>query len=347
MQPYPLTVIQPAVKPVFKGGSAFRRDALDENLERACHYIRVAGRTFGSKVVVLPEFFLHGFEPGHGIDEWIGASLRIPGPEVEALGAAAREANCYVAGMVYEVMDEFPGRFWNTAIIIDPDGQVALKYHKLYAMTGKTRPGDVYTDYVERMGGPGALFPVLDTPYGRLGCLICYDINFPEVTRCLAMRGAEVFLHIASETRSPYHLPEGGWTLAKRVRAYENMAFLASANQGPVIDGEFPADRHHGESQILDFNGQVLNMARTSGETMVTAMVDIDALRRRRQQPGMNFLAELMPAIHAPIYAQEHMFPIDHWQARPIDNIAENRALARQVIEARTKAGRLVPPGPE
>lgn len=344
MEPYPLTVVQPAVKPVFKGNSGFRRDALEENLERACHLVRVAGRHFGSKVVVFPEFFLHGFEPGHSVEEWIGTSLKIPGPETERLGAAAREAGCYLAGMLYEVMDGFPGRFWNTAIIIDPQGRVVLKYHKLYAMTGKTRPGDVYDEYVRQMGGPGALFPVLDTPFGRLGCLICYDINFPEVTRCLAMRGAEVFLHIASETRSPYHLPEGGWTLAKRVRAYENMAFLASANQGPVLDGEFPEDRHHGESQILDFNGQVLNMARTSNETMVTAMVDIEALRRRRQRPTMNFLAELMPAIHAPIYAEEAMFPVNHWLSAPIADGAENRVLAREVIEARTRSGRLVAP---
>lgn len=344
MQPYPITLIQLAVKPVFKGNSDFRRDALDENLERACNYIRVAAKNFGSRIVLLPEFFLHGFQPGRSTDDWLGASLRIPGPETEALGAAAREAGCYVAGMVYEVMDEFPGRFWNTAIIIDPDGRVALKYHKLYAMTGKTRPGDVYDEYVQRMGGPEALFPVLDTPYGKLGCLICYDINFPEITRCLALRGAEVFLHIASETRSPYHLPDGGWTLAKRVRAYENMAYLASVNMGPVVDGEVPPDRHHGESQVLDFEGRVVNMAQTSGETLLTGQIDIDALRRRRQRPGMNFLAEISPQIHAPIYATEQVFPVNHWIDRPMAGLAENRDLARDIIERRTAAGRLVRP---
>mgnify|MGYP003341905575 CR=1 FL=1 len=171
--------------------SELRRDALRENLERACQHVRTAQRYSRSKVVVFPEFFLHGFQPGRSNADWIDASLRLDGPELAQLGAAAKAPGCYVAGMIYEVLDDFPGRFWNTAFILDPQGRVALIYRKLYAMTGKTRPGDVYDEYVRRYGGPHALFPVLRTPYGNLGCLVCYDINFPEVARCLALNGAE------------------------------------------------------------------------------------------------------------------------------------------------------------
>jgi len=344
IEPWNLTVVQPAVKPVFKGEGLFRRAALEENLERACSHVRTSARYFRSKVVVFPEFFLHGFQPGRSNEDWIGASLRLEGPEVARLGAAAKASRCYVAGMIYEVLDEYPGRFWNTAIILDPEGQVALTYRKLYAMTGKTRPGDVYDDYIRRFGGPGSLFPVLRTPLGNLGCLVCYDINFPEVSRCLALQGAEILLHISSEGRSGYHLPEGGWELARRVRAYENHAYLAMSNCGPGIDGDAPADLSHGHSQIINFDGKVLNMAESAGETLITAEIDIEALRRRRARASLNFLAELSPGIHAPIYAAANHWPLNGWANSPGTGVAENRKVEAEVIADLTRRGVLVAP---
>jgi len=344
IEPWNITVVQPAVKPVFKGASPLRRDALRENLERACEHVRVAAKWSRSKVVVFPEFFLHGFQPGRSNEDWIDASLRLDGPELAELGKAARAARCYVAGMIYEVLDEWPGRFWNTAVIIDPEGTVRLTYRKLYAMTGKTRPGDVYDDYVRRFGGPQSLFPVLRTPLGNLGCLVCYDINFPEVSRCLALNGAEILLHISSEGRSSYHLPDGGWELARRVRAYENHAYLAMSNCGPTIDGEGPSDVSHGHSQIVGFDGHVLNMAESAGETMITAEIDIEALRRRRARASLNFLAELSPQIHAPIYAAAQTWPANHWLQRPGTGVADNRAVEAEVIARMTRNGGLVAP---
>lgn len=344
MQAWNITVVQPTVKPVFKGDGPLRLDALRENLERACTQVATASRYFRSKVVVFPEFFLHGFQPGRTNQEWIDASLRLDGPEVRELGKAARAAQCYVAGMIYEVIDAFPGRFWNTAIIVDPEGRVALTYRKLYAMTGKTRPGDVYDDYVRHFGGPSSLFPVLRTPYGNLGCLVCYDINFPEVSRCLALNGAEVLLHISSEGRSGYHLPDGGWELARRVRAYENMAYLAMSNTGPTLDGDGPPDLSHGHSQVIDFNGKVLNMAESAGETLITAEIDIEALRRRRSRASLNFLAELSPRIHAPIYAAAEAWPVNRWLETPGTGVAENRQVEAEVIARMTANGVLTSP---
>jgi predicted amidohydrolase len=263
---------------------------------------------------------------------------------VSELCATARRHQIYVAGMIYETLAEYPGRFWNTALIIDPRGEVALTYRKLYAMTGKTRPGDVYDDYIQKFGGPESLFPVLRTPLGNLGCLVCYDINFPEVTRCLAFNGAEIFLHISSEGRSAYHLPDGGWELARRVRAYENHAYLAMSNCGPTEDGDTPEDSSHGHSQIIDYHGKVLNMAESAGETMITAEIDIEALRRRRQRASLNFLAELSPQIHAPLYAKGQHWPINHWLSSPGTGVSENRQLEREIIERLTRSGVLTAP---
>ena len=344
IEPYNITVVQCAVKPVFKGSGTFRADALRENLERACDHVQAAHRYHKSKIVVFPEFFLHGFAPGRTNVDWISASLRIPGPETAALAKVAKACNCYVAGMLYDVIDTFPGRFWNTAIVVTPQGEIGLTYRKLYAMTGKTRPGDVYDEYIRRFGGPKSLFPVLRTPYGNLGCLVCYDINFPEVTRCLALGGAEIFLHISSEGHSGYHLPDGGWEMARKVRAYENIAYLAMSNCGPTLDGDAAPGMSHGHSQIIDFNGKVLNMTESAAETMVSAEVDIEALRRRRARPSLNFLAELSTRIHAPIYADAEHWPLNGWADHPGTGVAENRTVESQVIAAMTNSGVLVAP---
>lgn len=344
IEPWNLTVVQPRVTPVFKGDGAFRPAALQKNLERACEAIRRASQYARSKLIVFPEFFLHGFQPGRSNADWITASVQLDGPEVRRLAEAAKSHQIYVAGMIYERLDEYPGRFWNTALIIDPQGQVALTYRKLYAMTGKTRPGDVYDDYVRRFGGPAALFPVLKTPLGNFGCLVCYDVNFPEVTRCLALNGAEIFLHISSEGRSAYHLPDGGWELARRVRAYENHAYLAMSNCGPSDDGDAPEDGSHGHSQIIDYHGKVLNMAESAGETLITAEIDIEALRRRRQRASLNFLAELSPQIHAPMYAAAQHWPVNHWLTQPGTGVTENRAVEREVIQQLTARGVLTAP---
>jgi hypothetical protein len=132
--------------------------------------------------------------------------------------------------------------------------------------------------------------------------------------------------------------------MARRVRAYENIAYLAMANTGHNIDPGGLQDRSHGESQIVDFNGKVMNLANTSNETMVTAEIDIEALRRRRAEPRLNFLAELSPGIHAPIYQQADCWPVDHWATSPVTSVEENRTVARAVIEQMTADGTLTAP---
>ncbi len=346
-----LTVIQPRIQRVFDSQGVLHREKLQENLDHHAALILTASRHWKSRLFVLPEFSLHGFAGGVSVESWIDAAVRIPGPETAAMGRIAKETSSYIAFMVYEYMPDWPGRYWNTAVIVGPDGDVVHRYHKLYSQTTKTRPGDVYSEYVRRMGSPEALFPVLDTPLGKIGTLVCYDINFPEVTRCLALRGAEIFLHLTSETRTPWRSDTGGWTLARRVRAYENVAYLAMANNGPIEGGGPPTDLCNGQSQIIDFNGQVMITADTSNETMVTCEIDMESLRRRRARPyldyhaeGMNFLAEVNTAIHAPIYDTYRTWPADHWADRPMVRTEENHELNSEVIRARIAAGLQIPP---
>ena len=351
VSPYNLSVIQPRIRCVFDRDGQFHPNILQDNLERHCETIRATAKHYGSKIFVLPEFTLHGFAGGIPIEAWIEASCRVPGPETDAMGQVAKDVGAYIAFMIYEYMPDWPQRYWNTAVIVGPNGEVQHKYHKLYSQTTKTRPGDVHSEYISRMGGPEALFPVLDTPYGKLGTLICYDINFPEVTRCLALRGAEIFLYLTADGRSPWRRPDGGWSVARRARAYENVAYLAMANIGPIEGIGMPEDVSNGLSQVIDFDGQIMNVADTSNETVLTCEIDIEALRRRRVRPymdphasSMNFLAELNTQVHAPLYASHTLWPADHWAHSPIREGGENHQVINDVISRRIKEGRLVPP---
>jgi predicted amidohydrolase len=346
VNPYNLTVVQARVRPVVRASGLVRRDALEENVEHVADLVRRGANTFGSKLFVLPEFCLHGFELGVPTAAWLQAAIELPGPEIEPLLRAARDKSVYVAGMAYEKLPQFPGRFFNTAFIIDARGEIALRYRKLYSITGKTTPIDVYDEYCRLFGGPESLFPVLDSPLGRLGALVCYDIHFPEVARCLALRGAEVLLHITSEARGPEHFDEGGggWSAVRKARAWENVCYLAMANSGPNIDSDLPPSVCHGESQILDYTARTLNRATGTEECLITAPIDIEALRRRRSGMRFNFLTELCPQAHAPIYAASQAWPLNPFAAAPMTDVGLNVALQARVLADMRERGQLLPP---
>ena len=338
---YTAAAVQTDIRPVYPSisGKAVPENKT-KNLQRASELIKRSASWNPSKIYLLPEFFLTGAAGiGPSPESREVGCVRIPGPEMEQLGALAKDVDAYIAGMVWEVIDDWPGRYWNTGFIISPAGEVILKYHKHYDPTGKTKPGDVLDEYVDRYGKE-ALFPVVDTPIGRMGCLICYDVNFPEMARCLALRGAEILLHPTSEGRAPFLLEdEGGWEIGKRSRAYENLAYVISANQGRFLDCDFPTERMRGRSQIIDFNGRVVNIAETTGETILQADIEIERLRQKRSQMQMNFLAQLQTHIHAPVYAEQNLWPKHLWSEEPPPNNFANIKAGQAVIGDLQKSG--------
>jgi predicted amidohydrolase len=127
------------------------------------------------------------------------------------------------------------------------------------------------------------LFPVADTPIGRIGCAICYDWLFPEAIRQLTANGAEVLIRV-SAYMDPWGAtePMNWWTIVNRCRALENTAFVVAANQGASLK-HYPPYSWPGGSQIVDFDGRMLAEASPGpGERIVVAPIDITALRHER-----------------------------------------------------------------
>ena len=236
-----------------------------------------------TRLVVLPEYFLTGFPMGDPVESWAEkAGLDVDGPEYEALGKVCQDNDIYLSGNVYERDKAFPGLYFQASFIIAPNGDTVHRYRRLISLFAPT-PHDVWERYLDLYGLEG-VFPVTDTELGRLATVASEEILYPEITRAMALRGAEVILHSTSEVGSPELTPKD---IAKRARAIENQAFVISANSGGITGTGIPEASTDGMSKIIDFNGHVLAAA-GAGESMVANHeIDIAALRRCRRRPGM------------------------------------------------------------
>ena len=202
------------------------------------------------RLVVLPEYFMQGVTtPGKGedgIQQFLNKAVRMPGPEMDVLGDKAREYGIFIAGGgVVEVTPEFPDRWFNTAFVIDPAGEIALKYHKWHvpATIGLgSSPHDLYDDYGRAYGNSiKDLFPVIDTEIGKLGTMTCHDGCTPEVSRALGYNGAEVICHPgAIQEFEGVSRPWDFWMFTRRARAHDNMCYLLGSNWGQVNYAYYP-----------------------------------------------------------------------------------------------------------
>jgi len=310
---------------------------IDAAIDRIAGQIKATIGFFGpsTKLVVLPEYILTGFPMGESVAAWAEkACVQIPGPEIARIAAHAKALGVWIAGNSYEVDPEWPGRYFQACWLVGPDERVALKYRRLNSLFTPS-PHDFWTDYRQRYSLRD-IFPVADTPLGRLAAIASEEILFPELARCLMMHGAEVFLHSTSDIGGHPRNPK---EVAKLARAYENAAYVISANTAGVHGTAMPAQSADGRSKIVDHAGVVLAEA-DQGETMVaSAMVDLGALRRHRRQTGMsNLVARQRFEMYAPMYASHSFTPPD--QARePIQNRAELLKLQEQTIARLVELG--------
>jgi predicted amidohydrolase len=306
----PLQVNCPAINRCVDREEAAER--MDTTLTHVASLIRGAkafARTFTGdevRLVVLPEYFLTSFPMGEAPDEWREkAAIEPHGPEYERLSRIASDTGVYLSGNVYETDANFPTLYFQVSFIIDDAGEVVLRYRRLVSMFAPT-PHDVLDRYLD-LYGADALFPVADTPLGRLACVASEEILYPEITRALAVRGAEVICHSSSEIGSGLATPKN---IAKQARAYENMVYVVSANSGGISGIPFPEHSTDGGSQVVDYKGRVVAEA-LQGESMAgMAEVDIAGLRRTRAKPAMtNLLARQRLDLFASTYADHAIHP--------------------------------------
>jgi predicted amidohydrolase len=212
----------------------------------------------GAALVVFPECALTGYL-FESADEARPHAEELPGPATDAVAAACARLDVHcVFGLLQRAGDDLH----NAAALVGPAGLV-----------GSYRKTHLPFLGVDRFVVAGADADVFDTPIGRIGIEICYDLRFPELTRTLALRGAEIVAH---PTNWPVEARLNA-ELYTRARAAENRIFLLTANR---YDRERWAE-FCGWSQICGPSGDRLAEAGAKGDALLVAEIDVGEARAK------------------------------------------------------------------
>jgi len=311
VEKYTALVAQPEVT------VAKTRDDIYKNLERYCNLIDFGVGYFFElpvRLIVFPEYFLQGVTtPGkgeHGLEDFMKKAITIPGPETDVLAEKAREYGLFiVGGGVVELVPEFPDRWFNTAFIIGPTGEVILRYHKWHipATIGLgSSPHDMFDGYSRVFGDDiKTRFPVVDTEIGKLGTMTCHDGATPEVSRALGFNGCEIICHpVALQEVEGVNEPWDFWTFTRRTRAHDNMCYLLGSNWGVVNYEYYPKAFCPGHSLIIDYTGMILRQASYPAEQIIAATIDIEGLREHRSIANHNMWVDVRTEGFREMYEQ-------------------------------------------
>lgn len=287
-----------------------------------------------TRLVVLPEYVLTGPPMGEGLGDWADrAALAVDGPEYARLGEVASDLGVFLSVNNYETDEHFPGIYFQACVILDPHGEVVARYRRLNSMWAVT-PHDVLDRYLE-VYGADALFPVADTEIGRIAPIASEEVLYPEIARCFAVRGAEVFVHNSSEVASGLLSPKN---VAKIARAQENMAWVVSANTAGLYGQGLPPLSGDGSSKVVDHRGIVVAEAASGPSMAANAEIDLAASRAFRRRVAMeNVLARQRFELYAPTYAQTTIHPANTVEGVP--ERAHFRATQESVIAALVARG--------
>jgi predicted amidohydrolase len=229
------------------------------NLSEARRLIEKAAEQ-GARLIVLPEYF-----PIMGLNETDKVRAREqPGSGAiqDFLSEMARKHKVWIVGGSIPLASSAPDKVLNTCLVFDENGVQVARYDKIHLFNL-----DLGNEHYHEANtiAPGNQVVVVDSPFGRIGLAICYDLRFPELFR--AMKDVDIIVLPAAftETTGKMH-----WEVLVRARAIENLAYVVAAAQG----GYHVSGREtHGHSMIVDPWGRVLDQL-TRGSGVVMAEVN-------------------------------------------------------------------------
>jgi deaminated glutathione amidase len=230
----------------------------------------------GASVVLLPENF--NFMGRRDVDKRSVAEAYGSGPTQEFLAATARRLGIWIIGGTQPLRSAAAdGRVTNSTLVYDAGGDCVARYDKihLFDVDVPGKPGETYRESTHV--APGSEVVLVDTPAGRVGLSVCYDMRFPELYRRLSAGGADILVMPAAFT-----VPTGQahWETLLRARAIENLCYVVAAAQS----GMHPNGREtYGDTLIVDGWGRVLTRL-PHGSGIITASIDRPALLRTRAE---------------------------------------------------------------
>lgn len=248
-----------------------------DNLQQAARLIRQAADS-GANLIVLPENFAH-----MGVNERDKLAVRETyggGPIQAFLAEQALENNCWIIAGTIPVSAVDEHRVRAACLIYDARGEAVARYDKMHLFdVSLTDTNEAYheSETIE----PGDEIVVVQTPVGRVGIAVCYDLRFPELFRAMLAQGVEI---IALPSAFTATTGRAHWEILLRARAIENLCYVVAANQGGVhANGR----ETYGDSMIIDPWGVVLQRI-ARGPGIVSATTDHTMLQRlRRNFPAL------------------------------------------------------------
>lgn len=240
------------------------------NLEVATGLVRKAAAQ-GAQLVALPENF-----------SWLGPEAQRPqaaedlnGPTLTAMAALAKECAVHLlAGSILE-RGAPDGKLFNTSVLLGPNGAQLAVYRKIHLFDVELGDGQTYRESAKVAAGEQLV--VVDTPLGKLGLSVCYDLRFPELYRRLLDDGATV---LAVPSAFTAVTGKDHWHVLLRARAIENQCHVLAPAQGGTHE---TGRQTYGHALIVDPWGKVLAEV-DRGEGFALAKIDSEVTRAVRQK---------------------------------------------------------------
>jgi len=208
-----------------------------------------------AKIIVFPEGFIPAYPRGMSFGAVVGSrsdegrndfltywknAITVPGPETELIGKAARKAKAYVViGVIEKDNETSQGTLYCTALFFDPNGELLGKHRKLKP-TGSERL--IWGE------GDGSTLPVFNTPYGKIGALICWENYMPLARAAMYEKGVQIYIAPTADHRD-------SWLASMRHIACEGRCFVLSCNQ--YVTKDMYPDEIASRSEFADVPDEV------------------------------------------------------------------------------------------
>lgn len=262
------------------------------NLAKAAAMIQEAARK-GARLVCLQELFATVYFASTVDRDFFDWAEPVGGETTRAMGAEARRSRAWLLAPLFERDPAVPGRFFNSAILLTPQGEVAGIYRKMFIPFRAHSPERYYFM-------PGNIrFPVFQVDELRLGVNICYDRHFPELARVMALKGAHLLVYPTASKAAVGRA--NTWIPEMISRAAENIMYVMGVSRC----GQEGADRYFGNSILVDPYGQEVAGLKDEEGILLGEVDPLEVDRARQDFPHLRDLRadvyqELLRLMYAP-----------------------------------------------
>jgi predicted amidohydrolase len=265
-----------------------------EHVPGACGMVEEAARR-KVDIICFSELFLTPFFPNqltHDFDKYFVA---LPDKAMQPLFQAAAD---HRMGLLLPYGEKDGRHYYNSCLVVDRNGKHLGVYRKTHipAILPSKLPGGTGS-YEKFYFSPGSDFPVFDVCGAKIGIQICYDRKYPEGSRLLALKGAEIlFMPICAATYGETKLRGNTWDVPLQSRAYENGVYVVAVNRA----GDEKGRKHIGRSMIVDPVGaDMIAVASNDAPELLVATVDLDNVTKA--QTSLPWWRDRRPELYAPL----------------------------------------------